>query len=711
MDAIKGMCALAVAAWAAWSPCSNAQPSVDERFVEIGHSVDYFGSAAASLFAKADVDADGIADVTFIGRASGNVLFVLGRRPAGTLGIKQATLLPANEDIVRVLAWSTGSVTNVVTVATSGSVRIYSGIPLAEQRSFVVATNAVSAAIGDVDGDGSADLVLLTAANLHTYSLASGLLVRSLPVSGNTDLALAQLDADPALEVILAGALPGLVVDGATHATDWTYIDGFGARVAAGKFSAEAQQQWVAASPWYQFTTFRATPWSPLWTGKTSHDISALATADLQGAGRDDILVGDGQWGKVHVYDSNTHQQRFEVSHDGHGVGAIVAADLGGDGPAEIVFASGGSSFSDKAITVANGQSGESLWSLQVTRTPYLTTAIGDVDGDGRLELVAAGALDTWATTFAIFDLETGDEEWRALPQGNAGDPFFMGVKRIALLPLSGGGMSIVFAGTSISDGRISVMNGVTKAVSLQIGFYASGPMRSREIRGLQVLDYNSDGVSDYAVAISAANSGASGSQLRVFSGVDGTQLWSSVTMGSGFSQINDVLLVDAPAGGRQLGAVMPDSLRAYSVQSGLLHWTMPVGNVGAAYIQNGQSGAEIATYNDSGVVSIYSVASQALLRSFTLSSGPRALAVAGGDVQQLVFALDGTLALVDGIDGRVRASSDYLGVSALFVPPPSLYPQDADTWLVGYGSNDALFRLRLELTDRIFASSFDGDE
>jgi hypothetical protein len=117
-----------------------------------------------------------------------------------------------------------------------------------------------------------------------------------------------------------------------------------------------------------------------------------------------------------------------------------------------------------------------------------------------------------------------------------------------------------------------------------------------------------------------------------------------------------------------------------------------------------------IAAYTDSGLVSIYSVANQALLRSFVLPADVQALSVAGGDVKQLVFVIDGALALVDGTDGSVRTTSDYLGVPAPFVPPPSLYRRDAATWFVGYGSNDALFRLQLELTDRLFAASFEID-
>lgn len=52
---------------------------------------------------------------------------------------------------------------------------------------------------------------------------------------------------------------------------------------------------------------------------------------------------------------------------------------------------------------------------------------------------------------------------------------------------------------------------------------------------------------------------------------------------------------------------------------------------------------------------------------------------------------------------------SGYLGVAASSDAPPSLHLGVDDSWLVGFGSNDALFALRLDMSERIFSSSFDS--
>ena len=69
-------------------------------------------------------------------------------------------------------------------------------------------------------------------AGVWAFDLASGAQRWFEPNAQAQDLLLLQLDGDPALEIVCAGT-PGVILDGATHATDWTYKDGFGNYLAA----------------------------------------------------------------------------------------------------------------------------------------------------------------------------------------------------------------------------------------------------------------------------------------------------------------------------------------------------------------------------------------------------------------------------------------------------------------------------------------------
>src|SRR5690606_18819087 len=113
---------------------------------------------------------------------------------------------------------------------------------------------------------------------------------------------------------------------------------------------------------------------------------------------------------------------------------AIASTDIDADGIPDIAFASAhASSFSnDPLLTVANGQSGAVSWQFFPTDGPFAVTAQGDVDGDGRMDLVVATSPSGFDGRVAIFDMETGQEEWRGPGQiGNANDPFYISVSEI----------------------------------------------------------------------------------------------------------------------------------------------------------------------------------------------------------------------------------------------------------------------------------------
>lgn len=711
MEAGKSIHASTLCLIACLACTGSADAAREEHFVTLGHSVVRFTNPAASGLARLDVDGDGLEEVIFVADASGDVLVVAGRDSDHTLKVKQTRLLSADERVKRTLVWGAHGTWTIVTVADSGWVRLHEVSSLAETRRFQVVQNAVAAVIGDVDANGQDELVVLTYSGFHTYSLDTGDLIRSFAVPSKSDLVLEQLDDDPALEIVLAGAGEGVVIDAVTHATEWSHPGGFGDLVAGGRFDKDSRRGWVGAARWYDFHVFSSTPWARTWGGSAALDIGAVATAELGNTGRDDILIGDRQWGSVNVYDSATQQRRFEIANPSYGVNAITSANLAGDAEREIVFAAQDSAPSNVVLTVADGRTGAAIDFLKVRNSPYITTAIGDVDGDGQLELVVAGGSGN-GPNMAIYDFETGEEEWRAPTQGEAGDPLMLTPVRISLLPTAGGAMRIVFAGNGIGGGRITVIDGVTKSVELQIGSWPSGPLLARAILGMQLLDYNADGFLDFAVATSPTSSQAQGQQIRVFSGQNGQQLWSSISIDLSSAPINDILLLPSGDGGSQLVAVLTDSLVAFDVASGLVDWTLPVTTRGAAYVPLGVRGPEILVYAEDRTVRFYSLRDRSLRRMFSLPStgAPKSAVIVGGSINAVLLELDGKLSVLDGEIGEIVATSEYVGTTPYAIPA-AVHARNDGSWVVSFASYTATFKFRLEFTDRVFASSFEFGE
>lgn len=701
---------------------SLAQPPGGPQFQELGHIASHFRSAGAGRIAVADLDHDGVSDLVFDAVATNSIVYVVGDDGSGSLGIKQALVTPDTEGeygwnygYARVLAWQQGPGTKIVTVATNGIARVFSGWPLREEGSFAIVDGAVSAALGDADGDGGSELLVLTTSAVHSYSLSDGSGLWSYSISSGSDIALAQLDADVALEMIIAGPVPGLVLDGATRSTDWSYIDGFGNTLATGVFVAGSSTQWVGADSWYSFTTFQSDPWSPMWDFATSNDIAAIATGDLDGLGVDSIVYGDGQWGDVHVIDPATQQERFYITNDGYSIRAIAIADLNGDGTPDISFLSNGSGSDGSLITTADGVSGETLWQLRASAMPYRVATIGDVDGDGMNEIVASSSGDSYDGSVSIFDFATGNLEWQSPGEiYNADNPFAIDVRSIELVPHADeSGMNIVLAGGGSYYGKIVVLDGVDKVVIRQIGDYQTPLVPHYIFTGIALMDFDGDGTKDYVVAAQAASSGASGNKLQVISGASDTLLWESVGMGSGNAVIHDVLVVppSTPGAASQLIAVMSDSLRAYDSETELLDWVLATTNNGAAFIEEGLSGPEIMTYQSSGAVTFYDANTQAYLRAFALDSPLSQVTVLQGDVRTLLAASDQGIKLVDGSNGSVLASSAPLGELWTNAPfaAPAASPLGGSSWYVAMPAVPALWRFRLDASDRIFLGTFDS--
>jgi PKD domain/FG-GAP-like repeat/FG-GAP repeat len=229
----------------------------------------------------------------------------------------------------------------------------------------------------DIDNDGKGELICL-AQDTQLYGSSGTLYVldaatmqlkwQSASLSLGTSMAVGNVDADPALEIVTSG---GYVFDGATHQNEWLYGPGFGTVVDIGNVSGDGVGKIVGLNGGVMARVFDAVLKSPVWEiplEPTSPGVSALKVTDLDGVAPAEIIVGDGQWGNVYVYryDSTTKatSKIAQVAVPGDGVSAIGAGDVNGDGQAELVFGSDYYSSGRDYLTVASWTpSAAALWS------------------------------------------------------------------------------------------------------------------------------------------------------------------------------------------------------------------------------------------------------------------------------------------------------------------------------------------------------------
>jgi hypothetical protein len=145
-----------------------------------------------------------------------------------------------------------------------------------------------------------------------------------------------------------------------------------------------------------------------------------VAVADVTGDGNADIIVAPGAGGKgeVRVFDGATKQQLPGSQGSFLAVGSAVlvaAGDVNGDGYADIVTSTGGR----RPVRVFNGRDGSQLGSFMPNLANFkgeIRIAVSDVNGDGKADIITGAGPGSRpqisivdGVTLAVFDTVLAD--------------------------------------------------------------------------------------------------------------------------------------------------------------------------------------------------------------------------------------------------------------------------------------------------------------
>jgi hypothetical protein len=467
-------------------------------------------------------------------------------------------------------------------------------------------------AVADIDNDGALEVAVVTQYQTFLYDAQTFALERTLAYGG-AHAAVGNIDNDPELELVFnTGAVLEVRTSGVTE--EWVSSIAFGQRVELADIDADGRDEIVGADAWYLIRAWDAELRSLKWSKGTSLDISAFRVVDVTGDSTPEILYGDGQCCEVHALDAATQNELWTIQNPDSGVTDIAVFDADGDGAREILFGGGWNSTGADHLNVHNLTTQAREWQNPIYSGPYSAVDIGDVDGDGRLEMVIAshydyGATDGAISSIQVYDAITNELEWSSLGQT------YYGGRALKLVNIDSDPQLEIAIGGETS---LLVIDGLTHQVQTETshGTYT-------QLSGIDAADLTGDGIPEVIVGNMEQSSPSSGVRLYVMDPVNGTVVWQSAVLASGFAQVTDVLATDVGAAGPDIIGVSSQvhvirwSDRRHIYSTGANYLSVATGEVAA------NAGVEILAGTNAGALDVLDGETLAVLDTHTVCATP----------------------------------------------------------------------------------------
>ncbi|HET7843102.1 MAG TPA: hypothetical protein VFL14_03065, partial [Xanthomonadales bacterium] len=342
------------------------------------------------------------------------------------------------------------------------------------------------------------------------------------------------------------------VLDGSAGAIDWELVGGEHiGPVAVGRVGP-AHASRIVAGYGFSIVTFQAPPWQFGWNTPVPQ-MASLTVGDVDGDGQDEVIHSDRFTKNIRVLDSVTQTERFAIQHTEFEAASLELGQFDGDPARELVFSSFGGNtraFTAKVVDVATGATKAGLPILRGSDEHHF--AVGDVDADGRLEIVLASGNSSVDGETEIRDAATNALEWRSPVASEFDDPFAGTPNTVLLAQLDADpALEIVLAGSRYR-GFVRVLDGATHAIERLIRSDTTAPeLEGEAIAEAALCQCDPDGQLDVAVMAASTGGIGGGHRVRVFSLVDGTQAWASPLVTQGTALANGIVVAqtdDDPA-------------------------------------------------------------------------------------------------------------------------------------------------------------------
>lgn len=535
-------------------------------------------------------------------------------------------------------------------------------------------------AVADVDNDGALDVAAIT--DTHTYLYDPTTLTQKRVIQrGGRRIQCGNVDDDANLETVFDTGVV-LEVTAAAATVQWTAPLPFGLRLQVADIDGDQRAEVVASNA----VTAVIRAWdvdtqSPKWTFTGDDPVSAMRVLDVVGDPTPEIVFGDTTpLGSVHVLDAATRSEILEIPNPDYDVTDFAVLDVDGDGSRELVWGAGASWTGGDFLYVYDLSSRTVEWQSHDYFGAYEGVKIGDVDGDGSLEIVAATHNAPTDNGFdrgkvVVLDADTLALKWSV--DISDGIPPFVGLHGVELTNLdSDPQLEILVASDSFNAGALYIIDGLTHElqppVVLEPGIILALSQITR-------ADLDGDGQGELIAGTWTFNNISPGAFVYALDPATYDILWKSPALpnsypdpaGGGFERsdhTSDLVVADVGPAGMDVVSV---SARVHAVR-----WSdkRVVDSVGTDYLSvavadvSSDTGAEILASTKQGKIDVLNGDTLAVGATHDVCTGPiNALRVLSGT--RVVATCNDRLVVYDlaalSVVDETVSSANRLGLNA----------------------------------------------
>lgn len=369
-----------------------------------------------------------------------------------------------------------------------------------------VATGAVDVTeieLQDLTGDGLAEILITEGSYWSAGDLIvldnQGTEIARFVDKGGEDVVAGQMDTDTAIEIATSS---GFVIDWDTRQVQWNNGGIFGPMLDLANSDNDPQDELIVGQSWSTVEAYNVDRQLPAWTIQV-FDVGRILTADTDNDGVEELIVGEDQWGGVIGYRLATRHQLWLIDNPEHGVNGLSVADLDGDGTGEVYFAAGFSSTGPDYLYRGDWGTETIVWSSLDLDGPFHGPVLGDLDGDGRNELVVVSDSSEsgyGAATILVFDaiskrLEQTQEAMGGLGWGGVGEPSVRDLD-------ADGADEIILPGSSTYDGLLEIWR-MNRRGALVLDTSIGGNFNDPPFNAVAITDLQLNGTLEVVVGTS----------------------------------------------------------------------------------------------------------------------------------------------------------------------------------------------------------------